>query len=94
MVKCEECNKKLGVSPQGYRHPVLGTRFLLCRRCFTMIKLKTWNDGINFIFQIHPTQNHLTLTSDQRGIEIYPTTLFYKIGLTTFNLDNQEYYKI
>jgi len=33
MVYCEECNKKLGIL-QGYRHPALGTRFLVCGKCY------------------------------------------------------------
>ena len=33
MVYCEECNTKLGIL-QGYRHPVLGTRFLVCGNCY------------------------------------------------------------
>ena len=33
MVYCEECNKKLGIL-QGYRHPALGTRFLVCGTCY------------------------------------------------------------
>ena len=36
MVNCEECDKKLGFL-QGYRHPALGTRFLVCRKCFCII---------------------------------------------------------
>jgi len=36
MVKCEECDKKLGIL-QGYRHPVLGKSFLLCRNCFDKV---------------------------------------------------------
>jgi hypothetical protein len=36
MVKCEECDKKLGIL-QGYRHPALGTSFLVCRNCFDKV---------------------------------------------------------
>jgi hypothetical protein len=36
MVKCEECDKKLSIL-QGYRHPALGKRFLVCRKCFCKI---------------------------------------------------------
>jgi hypothetical protein len=36
MVYCEECDKKLGIL-QGYRHPALGKRFLVCRKCFCKI---------------------------------------------------------
>jgi hypothetical protein len=36
MVKCEECGKKLGIL-QVYRHPALGTRFLVCGNCFDKV---------------------------------------------------------
>ncbi len=36
MVKCEECRKNLGIL-QGYRHPALGTRFMVCGNCFDKI---------------------------------------------------------
>jgi hypothetical protein len=36
MVDCEECDKKLGIL-QGYRHPALGVRFLVCGKCFEKI---------------------------------------------------------
>ena len=37
MVDCEECDKKLGLF-EGYRHPALGSRFLVCGRCYTKIE--------------------------------------------------------
>ena len=36
MIKCEECSKKLGII-QGYRHPALGKRFLVCGDCFDKV---------------------------------------------------------
>ena len=36
MVKCEECDKKLGIL-QGYHHPALGTSFLVCGTCFDKV---------------------------------------------------------
>ena len=36
MVYCEECDKKLGIL-QGYRHPALGTRFLVYETCFDKV---------------------------------------------------------
>jgi len=43
MVKCEECRKKLGII-QGYNHPALGPRFLVCGNCFDKIEesMKKW----------------------------------------------------
>ena len=36
MVYCEECDKKFGIL-QGYRHPALGTRFLVSGKCFDKV---------------------------------------------------------
>jgi hypothetical protein len=45
MVDCEECDKKLGVL-EGYRHPALGTRFLVCGSCYDKIErsMKRWSE--------------------------------------------------
>jgi hypothetical protein len=45
MVDCEECGKKLGIL-QGYNHPALGKRFLVCRRCFDKVDqdMKRWSE--------------------------------------------------
>jgi hypothetical protein len=44
MVKCEECGKKLGIL-QGYRHPALGRRFLVCGFCFDKVdeSMEKWS---------------------------------------------------
>ena len=36
MKTCEECSKKLGVF-EGYRHPTMGKKHLLCSPCFDQI---------------------------------------------------------
>jgi hypothetical protein len=36
MVDCEECGKKLRIL-QGYRHPSLGAKFLVCGTCFDKV---------------------------------------------------------
>ncbi len=36
MIRCEECDKKLGIM-EGYRHPALGTSFLVCRNFFDKV---------------------------------------------------------
>jgi len=36
MVVCVECEKKLSVF-EGYRHPALGSRFLVCGSCFDKV---------------------------------------------------------
>jgi len=45
MVDCEECDKKLGIL-EGYRHPALGKRFLVCGLCYDKIEkdMKRWNE--------------------------------------------------
>jgi len=45
MVDCEECDMKLGLF-EGYRHPALGTRFLVCGRCYDKIErdMKRWSE--------------------------------------------------
>ena len=44
MVDCEECDKKLGIL-EGYRHPALGTRFLVCGKSFDKVDedMERWN---------------------------------------------------
>jgi hypothetical protein len=44
MVDCEECGKKLSIL-QGYRHPALGTRFLVCGKCFDKVNedMERWS---------------------------------------------------
>ena len=37
MADCEECDKKLGVL-EGYRLPALGTKFLVCGKCFDKVE--------------------------------------------------------
>lgn len=36
MVKCEECAKKLGLL-EGYQHPTMGKKHLLCSNCFDQV---------------------------------------------------------
>jgi hypothetical protein len=45
MVDCEECDKKLGIL-QGYHHPALGTRFLVCGNCFDKVdeSMEKWRE--------------------------------------------------
>ena len=44
MVDCEECDKKLGIL-EGYRHPALGIKFLVCGKCFNKVDedMKRWS---------------------------------------------------
>lgn len=36
MIECEECGTKLGIL-EGYRHPTMGKKHLLCSPCFDQI---------------------------------------------------------
>jgi hypothetical protein len=44
MVNCEECEKKLGIF-EGYRHPALGIKFLVCGKCFNKVEgdMERWS---------------------------------------------------
>ena len=44
MIKCEECDKNLGIL-EGYRHPALGTSFLVCENCYYKVgeRMEHWN---------------------------------------------------
>jgi hypothetical protein len=44
MIECTECGKKLGILT-GYRHPALGTRFLVCGNCFNKVNgdMQRWS---------------------------------------------------
>ena len=37
MVECEECGKKLGIL-EGYQHPTLGRKHLVCSPCFEQVE--------------------------------------------------------
>ncbi len=37
MVECEECGKKLGIF-EGYQHPTLGKKHLVCSPCFDQVE--------------------------------------------------------
>ena len=37
MICCKECDKKLGIL-DGYHHPALGKRFLVCKKCYTKVE--------------------------------------------------------
>ena len=37
MIDCNECDKKLGIL-EGYHHPALGKRFLVCRKCYNKVE--------------------------------------------------------
>ena len=68
MKECAECGKKLGII-EGYRHPVRGKYYLLCRNCFNTVSasVEKWKDFIlpyNGFFK-----KETSLTEDIQKIE-------------------------
>jgi len=47
MKKCEECGKKLGII-EGYLHPTLGKKHLLCSQCFNKVSesVEKWKEFV------------------------------------------------
>ena len=47
MIKCEECGKKLGII-EGYRHPTMGKKYLLCSSCFDNVEISVekWREFV------------------------------------------------
>jgi len=37
MNECSECGKKMGLL-EGYRHPTMGKKYLLCSSCFNQVE--------------------------------------------------------
>jgi len=61
MADCEECDKKLGLF-EGYRHPALGKRFLVCGRCYDKIErnMKRWSEFcVSDTFTIESTKSDI-----------------------------------
>lgn len=61
MVDCEECDKHLQVF-EGYRHPALGARFLVCGRCYDKIEIdmKRWSEFcVSDSFDYDSTKNDI-----------------------------------
>ncbi|UCD13067.1 MAG: hypothetical protein JSW60_05765 [Thermoplasmatales archaeon] len=47
MVECEECGTKLGIL-EGYRHPTMGKKHLLCSPCFDQVSesVEKWGEFV------------------------------------------------
>ncbi len=68
MKECVECGKKLGII-EGYRHPVMGRDYLLCRNCFDTVsasieKYKEFLSAYNGFFK-----KETSVTEDIQKIE-------------------------
>ncbi len=88
MINCEECGNKIGIL-QGYRHPALGKRFLVCQKCFKKIDedMERWS---TFCFSDTYTTKlskidvqeawHKNL-SNNPPLQLWFSNLWIKIGL-------------
>jgi len=47
MKKCKECGRKLGIV-EGYQHPTLGKKHIVCSSCFDKISesVEKWTDFV------------------------------------------------
>lgn len=54
MKNCEECNKKLSFY-EGYRHPTLGKKSLVCGNCFDDVtkSVSVWADVVRANSLVH-----------------------------------------
>jgi hypothetical protein len=63
MVKCEECDKKLGIL-EGYHHPTMGKKYTLCSSCFDEISdsVARWAEFVREnSFDMRPLKNNKKL---------------------------------
>jgi hypothetical protein len=67
MKRCEECGKKLGIL-EGYQHPTLGKKLLLCNPCFDQVSdsVAKWREFIlsNSFIQ-NPDKNNFELDREK-----------------------------
>jgi hypothetical protein len=86
MMICDECSKKLGIF-EGYRHPTLGKKHLLCSPCFDQVSesVKKWgNFVVSNSFVTESSNNNLRLnwkkiaTRFNQIVEMNPN-VFYKL---------------
>jgi hypothetical protein len=58
MTQCEECGKKLGIF-EGYRHPTMGKKHLVCSPCFEQVEesVAKWREFVvNNSFNVNTTE--------------------------------------
>ena len=63
MIECEECGTKLGIL-EGYRHPTMGKKHLLCSPCFDQISesVAKWGEFVSTnSFKLRSSKNNLQL---------------------------------
>jgi hypothetical protein len=60
MVKCEECNKRLGFL-EGYQHPTMGKKHIICSPCYDEISesVARWGEFVLAnSFDMKPLKNN------------------------------------
>ena len=58
MTQCEECGKKLGIF-EGYRHPTMGKKHLVCSPCFEQVEesVAKWREFVvNNSFNVNTSE--------------------------------------
>jgi hypothetical protein len=58
MTQCEECGKKLGIF-EGYQHPTMGKKHLVCSPCFEQIEdsVAKWREFVvNNSFNVNTSE--------------------------------------
>ena len=58
MTQCEECGKKLGIF-EGYQHPTMGKKHLVCSPCFEQVEesVSKWREFvINNSFNVNTSE--------------------------------------
>jgi hypothetical protein len=84
MVNCKECDKKLGIL-EGYRHPALGTKFLVCGFCFD--KVNGDMERLNkFCLSDSFYKESSKISIEDAWNKKYPATHRYKHGFTNFGV--------
>ena len=81
MADCEECGKNLGIF-EGYRHPTLGKKHLLCSTCFDTVSesVDRWREFV--------MANSFNKASSNMGLEFDLKKIFTKFSRKHENYGN------
>ena len=79
MADCYKCDKTLGIF-EGYRHPTLGQKYLLCNNCFDDVSesVRKWGEFV--------VSNSFNKNTSSNGLEIDLKKIF-----TMFNRKHENY---
>jgi hypothetical protein len=83
MIRCVECGKKLG-SFEGYRHPTLGKKDLVCSPCYDKVQqsVEQWREFIQ--------SNSFNPESTESTLNIFWSSLFNRIAGVQKQLNRTE----